>query len=339
MAKRDYYEILGVPKSAKDQEIKSAYRKLAKKYHPDSNPDNRRAEQLFKEVTEAYNVLSDAEKRKLYDRFGHAAFDGSMGSDPEAFAKQYGQYRDGGGHFHRGADGNGTFYREYFTGEENGDDYRSFYQEDDMEDLFGGMFDSFFRGGRHGDPFSADREYHYESPGSLDLVSEMTVSFREAALGCEKVISFDGDKKCTLAVRIPAGIGEGQSVRLKGKGRCGRDGRSGDLLIQVHVMEDARFTRKGKDVYITQNIPYTTAILGGEAMFETLYGPVACRIPAGSQPGSRLRLKNKGIVSMKNKNSYGDEYVIIQISVPKNISEKEKELLQKLKEMEGRKTA
>ena len=119
----------------------------------------------------------------------------------------------------------------------------------------------------------------------------------------------------------------------------GRNGKAGDLLLKVHIMEDKRYTRDGNDVFITESVPYTTAILGGEADFDTLYGPVKCKVPAGSQSGSKVRLKNKGIVSMNNKNSYGDEYVTIQISVPKNISEREKALLKELREIENRRTA
>ncbi len=314
MAKKDYYDVLGVNRKAGSQEIKSAYRKLAKKYHPDTNPGDTQAEQLFKEVTEAYNVLSDEEKRKLYDRFGHAAFDQSMGSDPGKYAEN--------GHFRRtnGADGARTEY--YYSG--------------NMDDLFGDMFGSFFHRKGGGSHFGFEDDTAYESQGGLDFTTEISVSFREAALGCEKIISLSGARPNTLAVKIPAGINEGQSVRLKGKGRAGRDGQTGDLFIKVHILDDQRYTRDGKDVFITETVPYTTAILGGEADFDTLYGPVKCRIPAGSQPGSKVRLKNKGIVSMKNKNSYGDEYVIIQISVPKNLSEREKNLLEELRDIENR---
>ena len=142
-----------------------------------------------------------------------------------------------------------------------------------------------------------------------------------------------------MDVKIPAGIAEGQTIRLKGKGRTTRNGKAGDLLIKIYIRKDSKFRREGKDVYVTQSIPYTTAALGGEVMVDTLYGPVRCKVPAGSQAGSKLRLRNKGIVSMNNKNSYGDEYVILQIDVPKNLTEKEKALLRELKEIEDRKTA
>ncbi|MBR6478230.1 MAG: J domain-containing protein [Lachnospiraceae bacterium] len=365
MAKRDYYDILGVKKDAKEQEIKSAYRKLAKKYHPDSNPNDKQAEQLFKEVSEAYNVLSDKEKKRLYDKFGHAAFDGSMGEDPEAFAKareeyerayggaggarawrtyKSGQGRGGfGGDAWQGRGGFGGFTGTWHTGTKGGFDgetgrsYGDFGGSQggfdgeawgfDPEDIFGSMF--------HGG-FDAAEDYVYEAPGSNDMVGDVTISFRDAALGCEKVITLEAEKRQTLAVKIPAGIEEGQSIRLKGKGRMGRSGKPGDLMIKIHVMEDQVFTRKGKDVYVTEKIPYTTAILGGEAEFQTLYGRVKCRVPAGSQSGTKMRLRGKGIAPAKGKGERGDEYVTLQITVPKNVSEREKELLRELQTISGR---
>ncbi len=320
MAKRDYYDVLGVHKKATSQELKSAYRKLAKKYHPDTNPGDAKAEQMFKEVTEAYNVLSDDEKRKLYDQFGHAAFDGSMGSNPEDFAKGTNQ------HFWQSEGSGGTRTEYYYTG--------------DMDDIFGDMFGGFFNKGRRGGShFGFGDDFFQEEEGMNDITKELAISFKDAALGCEKFIRITGESTDTLAVKIPAGINEGQAVRLRGKGRTGPSGKTGDLLIKVHILDDSRFTRNGQDVYITENIPYTTAILGGEVKFDTLYGPVACKVPAGSQAGSKLRLRNKGIVSMKNRNSYGDEYVTLQIKVPKNVSEKEKDLLRQLRDIETKRTA
>ena len=309
MAKKDYYDVLGVKKNSTKQDIKSAYRKLAKKYHPDMNKGNPSAEQMFKEITEAYNVLSDDEKRKLYDQFGHAAIDGNMGKKP-------GKYTDKQDSF---------FWKNTGSGGKTG-----FHFEGNMDDIFGDMFDGFWgKGNKH--QFMNDEDY--------DVKSEITVSFTEAALGCEKLLKFDGAQSDTLSVKIPAGISEGQSIRLKGKGRTGYKGQTGNLFLKVHIKNDTHYTREGQDVYITQDVPYTTAILGGEAEFETLYGPVQCKVPAGSQAGSKLRLRNKGIVSMRDKNRYGDEYVILKISVPKQISAQERELLQKLKNIEERKPA
>lgn len=367
MTKRDYYDILGIKKDAKEQEIKRAYRKLAKKYHPDVNPNNAEAEKLFKEVTEAYNVLSDAEKRRLYDKFGHAAFDGSMGDDPESFAKareqafRSGRYtwrsdgRNTGAYAGRGFGNNAEGYsgKDYGSNAwgfgrdfEEGDGAKGFQEyyeysgdpQDIFGDMFGGMFGDYFtRDARQGSPFEAKEDYAYESPEGLDYLGEITVSFREAALGCEKVISLDENNGRgglqTLAVKIPAGINEGQSVRLKGKGRRSRSGKTGDLLIRIHVTDDIKFTRKDRDVYVTQSIPYTTAILGGETEVETLYGKVKLNIPAGSQSGSKMRLRGKGIVSMKNRNSYGDEYVTLQISVPKDLSPRERNLVEELRNL------
>ena len=344
MTKRDYYDILGVKKEAKDQEIKSAYRKLAKKFHPDANPNNAEAEKLFKEVTEAYNVLSDAEKRRLYDKFGHAAFDGSMGDDPEAFAKAREQAYQSG-RFTWQSDGKGAGAHAGSGPESNAWAFGGDFAGDDIfGGMFGGMFGDYFqREARHGSPFEAAEDYAYESPEGLDYLGEITVSFREAALGCEKMISLDENngrgKLQTLVVKIPAGINEGQSVRLKGKGRQGRSGKTGDLLIRVHVSNDVKFTRRDLDVYVTHLIPYTTAILGGETEVETLYGKVKLSIPAGSQSGSKMRLRGKGIVSMKDKNSFGDEYVTLQISVPKNLSPREKSLVEELKNLACQKGA
>ena len=288
MEKRDYYKVLGVQKNADENEIKRAYRKLAKKYHPDANGDDKYAEQQFKEITEAYNVLSDSEKKKLYDQYGFAAFDGSMGAE----------YAQGGFDF-----GKGGRYTEYH------------YSSDDdsiFDDIFGDFFGK--RTGRKG----------------RDVESNITISFEEAAFGCTKRLSFEGGRN-TVEVKIPAGIDEGQSVRLKGKGHPGSMGMpAGDLYLKVHITEKPGYERRGMDVYTTENIPYTTAVLGGEVIFHTLYGEVKCKIPAGTQSGSKIRLKQKGIVSMKDASVHGDAYVTIQIKVPRNVTSKEREMLREL---------
>ena len=288
MGKRDYYDVLGVQKNADENEIKRAYRKLAKKYHPDANGDDKYAEQQFKEITEAYNVLSDSEKKKLYDQYGFAAFDGSMGA----------KYEQGGFDF-----GKGGRYTEYH------------YSSDDsiFDDIFGDFF------GKH------------TSRKGRDAESNITISFEEAAFGCTKRISFEGGQKNTVEVWIPAGIDEGQSVRLKGKGHPGSMGMpAGDLYLKVHIMDKPGYERRGMDVYTTENIPYTTAVLGGEVIFHTLYGEVKCKIPAGTQSGSKIRLKQKGIVSMKDSSVHGDAYVTIQIKVPRNVTQRERDMLREL---------
>lgn len=286
--KRDYYEVLGLDKSADAVAIKKAYRKLAKKYHPDTNAGNPQAEEKFKEVTEAYNVLSDEEKKKLYDRFGHAAFEEGAGD----------------GHFH--GDPQGSYQEFYFNG-----------ADVDLDDLFGDLFGRGFRR----ETFSGKGQ---------DVTACVEVSFEEAALGCEKTIRFqhpDGSMQ-SLQVHIPAGIDHGQKVRLRGKGMPGRNGgEAGSLLLEVQVRESASFERKGMDVYSTVNVPFITAALGGEVIVNTLYGKVSCKIKEGTQSGTKIRLRGKGIVSMKNPSVKGDQYVTVEIQVPRHLNPEAKKKL------------
>ena len=315
MTKRDCYDVLGVKKNATDKEIKSAYRKLAKKYHPDANPGDKRAEEKFKELSEAYDILKNPEKRKLYDRFGHAAFDETMAGQG-AYGQQGAQQSYGSGWYDFGTTGNGGQYREYH------------FSSDDLGDIFGDFFGGFGKGAHTGGNKGADIE------------TEMTISFDEAAFGCTKKIYFEGNQKKPLEVKIPAGIDEGQSVRLRGNGHPGSSGMpSGDMYIRVHITPKQGYERKGMDVYTTEEIPYTTAVLGGDAIFGTLYGKVKCRIPAGTQSGSRIRIKNKGIQSMKNPSVRGDEYVTVQIAVPRNPTAQEKNKIRELAELEQLKRA
>lgn len=333
--KRDYYEVLGVNKSATDAEIKKAYRKLAKKYHPDMNKDNPKAEELFKEVTEAYEVLSDKEKRKLYDQFGHAAFDegagqgGAYGAGGQGFGSGAGGFGGFGGQgFRGGFSGGGGFGNSGFGGfgsgnfhfnGNSGDGYQEYYYTgDNLDDIF----DGFFGGSRKGRSRSKDGE---------DVLAKVEVSFEEAALGADKVIRFrapDGSEQ-SLQVHIPAGIDSGQKIRLKGKGMPGQNGGgAGSLLLEVTVQSKPGFERKGMDIYTTVEIPFETAVLGGETIVPTLNGRVSCKIKEGTQSGTKIRLKGKGIVSMKNPSQKGDEYAVIQIRVPRNLSADAKQKLQ-----------
>lgn len=324
--KRDYYEVLGVDRTADDSAIKKAYRKLAKKYHPDTNAGSAQAEERFKEVTEAYDILSDPEKRKLYDRFGHAAFDGSTEGNSGAGSGDYGRT---GSWRYAGPDGS---FREYHF---EGNDM-------DMDDILKNMF-SGFGGGGHGFGSSGFDGGGFEggaygrggfARNGSDAEAEISVSFDEAVFGCEKVIRLsgaDGSAK-SLKVRIPAGIDTGKSIRLRGKGMPGSGGgKDGDLLLKVTVGSRPGFERRGMDVYTTVNVPYTTAVFGGEAVVQTLYGNVVCKIAEGTQSGTKIRLRGKGIVSMKDPGTYGDQYAEVQIRVPKNLNE---EARQKLREFE-----
>ncbi|MDO4485403.1 MAG: DnaJ C-terminal domain-containing protein [Bacillota bacterium] len=315
MTKRDCYDVLGIKKNATDKEIKSAYRKLAKKYHPDANPGDKRAEEKFKELSEAYDILKDPEKRKLYDRFGHKAFDETMARQG-AYGSQGTKQGYGRGWYDFGSTGNGGQYREYH------------FSSDDLGNIFGDFFGGFGKGTHAGGNKGADIE------------TEITISFDEAAFGCTKKIYFEGNQKKPLEVKIPAGIDEGQCVRLRGNGHPGSSGMpSGDMYIKVHITPKQGYERKGMDVYTTEEIPYTTAVLGGDAIFSTLYGKVKCRIPAGTQSGSRIRIKNKGIQSMKNPSVRGDEYVTVQIAVPNNPTPQERNKIRELAELERLKRA
>lgn len=304
--KRDYYEVLGVSKNADAAAIKKAYRKLAKKYHPDTNKGNKMADERFKEATEAYDVLSDPEKRKLYDQFGMAAFDGSMGSGT-------GEYQ-----YHSSGD-NGANYREYH------------FEGDDIDDLFRDFFGGGFGTGHSGaSGYGFGNQYH-ASRGS-DLTAQLHVSFDEAVFGCDKTVSFQDEngRLQNLKVHIPAGVDTGKKIRLKGKGSAGRrGGDAGDMYLEVIVGNKPGFERKGQDVYTTVQIPYTTAVLGGEVIVPTLYGNVSCRIKEGTQSGTKIRIRDKGIANMNVPSVKGDQYTTVEIQVPRNLNPAAK---QKLKE-------
>lgn len=323
--KRDYYEILGIDKNADAASIKKAYRKLAKKYHPDTNKGNREADEKFKEATEAYEILSDSDKRKLYDQFGMAAFDGSMGNDG---------YQSSGE--------NGGSYREYY------------YQNGNMDDLFRDIFGNGFGAGgsgNFGNGFGTEgsgsfrngfgsRGYdsfkeHFgrgnyggfggwnDTGRGADVSAKIQISFDEAVFGCEKIISYKDESGTvqSLKVRIPAGIDTGKKIRLQGKGNSGRSGgQSGDLFLEVIVGEKEGFERKGQDVYTTIQIPYTTAVFGGEVIVSTLYGNVSCKIKEGTQSGTRIRLRGKGIVMMNRPAVRGDQYTTVEIEVPRTLN-------------------
>lgn len=335
--KRDYYDILQIDKNADGNAIKKAYRKLAKKYHPDTNNKNPEAEQRFKEITEAYNILSNSEKKKLYDQFGHIAFE--AGFDPEA-AKASASGHPGG-------------YREYH------------FEGGNVDDVFQDIFGNIFHGGSSGEfsyrgpadhgagfgqnhfrqgDFQQNRfrqggfgqgSFGQEGHGrkGANLHSEVSVTFDEAVFGCDKMIHFQSAENLpggsmSLQLHIPAGIETGKSIRLRGKGMPGyHGGEPGDLLLKVTVLGKPGFTRRGMDVYTTVSIPFTTAVLGGEALVQTLYGDVLCTIKEGTQSGSKIRLKGKGIVSMKNPDVHGDHYVTVQIQVPTNLDPQAKQRL------------
>ena len=343
--KRDYYEVLGVDRNADEAALKKAYRVLAKKYHPDTNPGDKEAEKKFKEASEAYAVLSDPEKRRQYDQFGHAAFEEG---GPQA-GGGYGGFGGQGGRTYRQSYGPGGSYQEFhFEGSEDMDDF--------LRNIFGNGFSGstsgrtsggtsggfwssgfqnsgFHSGGTRGSGFGGYGSGGFQMKGE-DLHADIDVTFDEAVLGGTKRIHLRGSdgKEQSLDIKIPAGIESGKSIRLRGKGMPGSGGgEPGDLLLKVTVQEKPGFRREGMDIYTTVRIPYTTAVFGGEARIRTIYGDVVCRIKEGTQPGTKLRLRGKGVVSMSNPSVRGDQYAVIEIQIPQNIGP---EARQKLREYE-----
>lgn len=335
--KRDYYDVLGVSRNADESQIKKAYRKLAKKYHPDTNAGNAEAEQKFKEVTEAYDVLGDKEKRKMYDQFGHAAFDQTAGAGAGYGNADTGFGGPGGG-----------FWRTYSSGGPGGGYQEYHFEGGNMDDIFGDIFgDIFHHGSGTGGAGRSSRSSGFGGSGfrggsfpqkGSDVHADVTVGFDEAAFGCDKVVRLQDPTGRSggvqsLQVHVPAGIDTGKSIRLKGKGMPGANGgEAGDLFLKVTVAPKPGYERKGRDVYTTVSIPYTTAVFGGEAVVGTLYGNVVCKIREGTQSGTKIRLRGKGIVSVNNPSVRGDQYVTVQISVPRQLSPEAK---QKLREYEA----
>lgn len=360
--KRDYYEVLGIGKNATDAEIKSAYRKLAKKYHPDLNPGDKTAEEKFKEVNEANDVLSDPEKRKRYDQFGFA------GVDPN-----YGAGQAGGGF--GGFGGAGGV---------------------DLGDIFGDIFGGGF-GGFSGFGGSSARSNPNAPRRGHDVQASVILTFEEAAHGCTKKITLNRKQTCpdcngtgcepgtspetctqcggrgyvvtqqrtpfgvmqsqqpcphcggrgtiiknpcktchstgktsvrkTLEVKIPAGIDDDQNIALRGQGDAGSNGGpSGDVIVHVTVKKDAVFERDGYDVYVRVPITYSQAVLGAEIEVPTVDGKVAQRIPEGTQSGTKFRLRGQGIQYL-NGRGRGDQYVLVEVEIPKKLNRTQREAL------------
>lgn len=365
--KRDYYEVLGVSKSASADEIKKAYRALAKKYHPDANPGDKTAEAKFKEASEAYAVLSDSDKKKAYDTYGHAAF------DPNSAAGA--------------ASGFGGF------------DFGSMDFSDIFSDLFGGgaggdIFGNIFGGG-----YSSGRRSNRPRQGE-SLRTRVTITFDEAMKGTKKQITIPYQEECsschgsgakagtspvtcsrcggrgqvtvqqrtpfgvmqsvstcpecngagkvikdkcpscngtgynkvqkTFEVNIPAGIDNGQSVKLTGAGNPGENGGArGDLLVNVTVAQHPILKRQGVNIFSTVSIDYPTAVLGGETKVKTADGDVLLTIKPGTQSDTKMRLKGKGVPLLRNPKSRGDHYVTIVVNVPTNLNKEQKDALEK----------
>ena len=359
--KRDYYEVLGIQKGASEDEIKKAYKKLARKYHPDMNPGDKEAEEKFKEVNEANEVLSDPEKKARYDQFGFAGVDPNYGAGA------------GGGAYGGGFDFG------------------------DLGDIFGGFFGGGFGGGQRRNPNAPQR--------GESIRASVSVSFTEAAFGCEKSVTLERSEQCptckgngcapgttpeicpdchgtgtvqtrrqtpmgvfasngpcrkcggtgrlihqpcpdcrgtgavrkrkTIKVNIPAGIDHGQTISLRGQGNAGRNGGpAGDLLITVMVQPHELFRRDGVDVFCEAPITFAQAVLGAELEIPTIDGKVKYSIPEGTQTGTVFRLKGKGIPVL-NGRGRGDQYVTVTIETPRNLNKEQKEALRRFSETLG----
>ncbi len=369
MAQQDYYELLGVTKSANDEELKKAYRKKAVQFHPDKNPGNKEAEEMFKKVSEAYEVLKDPQKRAAYDRYGHAAFQQNGGAGPR------GPGSAGGGGFHDPFD----IFRDVFGGGGGGGGGGGIFEE-----MFGGG-----GGGRGGDRDGADLRY------------DLDISLEEAAQGIEKEITFrkavtcerchgngaepgsrvskcptcggqgkvrrgNGfmsivqtcptcggsgqkiEKPCTacrgegrtakttkLNVRVPAGVETGSRLRSSGNGEAGQaGGQPGDLYIVINVREHELFERHGNDLFCEIPIKFTLATLGGSIEVPTLFGKASLKIPAGTQSGTTFRLKGKGMPSLRG-GSAGDQLLRVQVEVPQSLSSDQRKILEEFARVSG----
>lgn len=340
-SKRDFYEVLGIKKGASQSEIKKAYRKMAKKYHPDTNAGDEAAAEKFKEVSEAYSVLNDPKKKKLYDQFGHAAFDGT-GQPGGSYSAGFGGAGSSGFGGFGGAGGSG------FSGFSQGPDgsYQEYHFDGNMDDILKDIFGHGFSGSGSGasgfsgfsgtsgtsgfSGFGRGAGYGSFPQDGENVHADINVTFDEAAFGGDRYFDLKdpAGKKQSIKVHIPAGIDNGQSIRLRGKGMPGANGgKAGDLLLKVHVAARPGFERKGMDVYAPVRVPFTTAVLGGKVEVQTLRGKVKCTIKPGTQSGTKLRLRDKGIVSMKDSAKFGCHYAVVEIDVPKNLSEDAKQKL------------
>lgn len=352
MAKRDYYEILGISKTADDKEIKQAFRKLAKQYHPDLNPDNKEAEAKFKEINEAYEVLSDADKKAKYDQFGHAAFDQNQGFGGGA---GYGDFNDIFGDIFGDFFGGGSGFggaRAQRTGPKAGSDLKIKLDITFEEAAFGTKKDikiSRIEKCNTCDGTGAKKGTNKKTcptcsgAGSVKTVQRTPFGQFASTKTCstcngtgevveEPCTACNGSgkekKSRKLSINIPAGVDTGSVIPLRGEGNHGeRGGPAGDLYVYLNVKEHELFERDGNDVWCEIPITFTKAVLGGNIEVPTIEGKVKYDIPEGTQTGTVFRLKNKGIKNLRGSGK-GDQYVRVKVTVPKKLTDKQKSLLQ-----------
>lgn len=361
--KRDYYEVLGVEKNADEDTLKKAYRALAKKYHPDMHPDDKEAEAKFKEASEAYAILSDPEKRKQYDQFGHAAFDGSGGAGGFDFnSMDFGDIFGDlfGGMFGGGFGGFGGGSRRGRTGPMKGANLRTSIRITFEEAVFGvekeielNLKDECTTckgtGAKPGtSPTTCSK---CQGKGQVVYTSQSffgTVRNVQDCPDCRGTGKIIKDKcpdcggtgyitnRKKIMVNVPAGIDNGQSIRISGKGEPGvNGGERGDLLVEVIVSGHPIFQRQDQNIFSTVPISFAVAALGGEVLIDTVDGRVAYEVKAGTQTDTRIRLKGKGVPSLRNKEVRGDHYVTLIVETPDKLSHEAKELLKKFDELTG----
>lgn len=313
---RDYYETLGVSKTATEEEVRSAFRKLARKYHPDVAKDKKAAEEKFKEINEAYEVLGDPEKRKKYDQLG-ADWNRPGGFQPPPGWQWEGQ-QPGGGFYQSGSDGGGVQFEFDGTG-------------------FSDFFEAFFGGGRGRSAFGGFGGRQATAERGADVEADIMVTLEEALQGSTRTVSLrraGSNKVENYQVKIPRGVHDGQRIRLRGQGEAGvRGGKSGDLFLRVRLARHPDFAVEGSDLLQEVKIEPWRAVLGSELVVPTLEANVRLKIPAGTQGGQRFRLRERGLPGVSGKR--GDLYVVVQINVPKKLTEREREVWSELSKLHG----
>ncbi len=311
---KDYYKILGVEKKASQDEIKKKYRKLAQKYHPDRNPDNKAAEEKFKEVQEAYEVLKDPDKRSKYDQLG-------------ANWKQY---------QHQGA-GAGGFDFSQWAQQGGGRQYRTSYEDifgdsgfsDFFESFFGGRFGGGGGGGFRSSGFGGGggRQGYAQTKGR-DYEAQIRLNLTDAYHGTSTILNVDGKK---IRVNLKPGVHDGQTLRVRGKGGASPGGGpAGDLLLRINVVNNSHFEVKGSNLHLTRDVDLYTALLGGKITINTFNKPLSIKLPKETPNGKVMRLKGQGMPVYGKSNEFGDLYVKINVQLPKKLTEQEVKLFKEL---------
>ncbi len=294
---KDYYKILGVNKNASDAEIKKAYRKLARKYHPDVNPNDKEAERKFKEINEANEVLGNPENRKKYDQYGEH-WKHADEFEKAGYKKQY-QHAGGGGQ---------QFYSGGFT-------------EDDFSDFFSSMFGGGFSSGG----FSGGRDVKFRGQ---EFHAELQLNLSDVFKTQKHTINVNGKK---IRLTIPAGVENGQEIKIKGYGGEGiNGGPKGDLYIKFNVINNTPFKRDGSNLYLTVDLDLYKAVLGGDIMINTMDGKVKLKVKPETQNGTKVKLRGKGFPVYKQEGQFGDLFVTYNVKIPTNLTEKEKSLFKEL---------